>query len=262
MKVELVEDREELARFLGRNWRLHLYELGDLDDFFRPYTRFYGLWEGDRLREVALLYSGGVLPVLLALSEHPEGAMRNLLEALLPFLPERFYAHLSGDLAEVLALRYTLESHGRHWKMSLEDLERLGEVDLNGVVPLARTDLPALRRLYEVAYPDNWFDPRTLDTGCTFGVWQDGRLVSVAGVHVVAPRYSVAALGNVATHPNYRGQGLGAKVCAALCRHLRARGMTRIGLNVQEGNGPAISLYEKLGFQAVALYAEYLAVVR
>ena len=53
-----------------------------------------------------------------------------------------------------------------------------------------------------------------LETGKYFGIRREGILVSVAGIHVYSPEYDVAALGNITTHPDFRGQGLGRKVTA------------------------------------------------
>ena len=39
--IEL-RDRDELASFFRRRPEVHAYELGDLDDFFWPHTRWFG----------------------------------------------------------------------------------------------------------------------------------------------------------------------------------------------------------------------------
>jgi hypothetical protein len=50
-----------------------------LDDFFWPFTTWYGLVDGKQIREIALLYSGHQLPILLAFSNHPQ-QLRTLLK--------------------------------------------------------------------------------------------------------------------------------------------------------------------------------------
>ncbi|MCZ7587702.1 MAG: hypothetical protein M5U27_02325 [Gaiella sp.] len=76
--VELC-DRGLLAGFLRRRAAVHAYELGDLDDFFWPRTRWYG-WQPDgRVEQVALLYEEPEPPVLLALADEPERGMADLL---------------------------------------------------------------------------------------------------------------------------------------------------------------------------------------
>ena len=44
MAVVELSDRDLIAAFLRRNAPAHVYELGDLDDFDWPYTRWFG-WE-------------------------------------------------------------------------------------------------------------------------------------------------------------------------------------------------------------------------
>jgi len=82
-------------------------------------------------------------------------------------------------------------------------------------------------------------------------------LVSVAGVHVYSPRYRVGVVGNVTTHPAYRGKGLGTAVCARLCKEL-LQTVDHIGLNVKADNIPAIASYKRLGFEVVGEYEEAL----
>jgi predicted GNAT family acetyltransferase len=182
--------------------------------------------------------------------------MRSLLEAIIHLMPKRFYAHLSGDLATVFAEEYRIESHGPHFKMALVDKARLENIDTSNVVPLTVADMDEIEALYRVSYPDNSFDPRMLETGCFYGIRHRTLLVSVAGVHVYSPHYRVAALGNVATHPGYRGQHLAKTVCAKLCRSLLPA-VDHIGLNVKADNLSAIRCYEQLGFECIAPYEEY-----
>jgi len=79
----------------------------------------------------------------------------------------------------------------------------------------------------------------------------------VAGIHVYSPKYKVAALGNICTHPDFRGKGWGRAVTAKLCKSLLQE-IEYIGLNVKANNKTAISLYEKLGFEIVSSYFEFM----
>ena len=65
----------------------------------------------------------------------------------------------------------------------------------------------------------------------------------------------VAMLGNVATRPDRRGEGLGRIATAALLVELSRR-VTLIGLNVHADNAPARRLYLGLGFREEFLYEE------
>jgi RimJ/RimL family protein N-acetyltransferase len=246
--IRSVHDRDELADLLCRDPALHAYELGDLDDFFWPYTTWFLL--GDA---VALVYHGQALPTVIALA--PPEPLAALLTGLRPLLPRRFYAHLSPGGLAALADGFDTRAGGRHRKMALRDLDRLRAATPSGDA-LGPADLPALLDLYAAAYPGNWFDRRMLETGQYVGVRRDGALVAVAGVHVYSPAYRVAALGNVTTHPAARGQGLATAAVAALCRRLLDT-VDVVTLNVKADNAAAVAVYDRLGFVRVADYDEH-----
>ncbi|WFE40388.1 GNAT family N-acetyltransferase [Micromonospora sp. WMMD998] len=249
--VRAEHDRVVLAGLLGRDPVLHAYQLGDLDDFFWPFTSWFRRGE-----QVVLLYHGVTPPTVLAFAA-PAGRaeMAALLAEVAPVLPARSYAHLSPGLVGALSGSFRCGPGGRHRRMALTDPGRLAGVAPAGEV-LGAADLPALRRLYGRAYPDNWFDARMVETGQYVGVRDGGELVAVAGVHVWSPVYGVAALGNVATDPRWRGRGLGAGVVAALCARLRET-VSHVVLNVKADNVAAVRLYERVGFTRVADYEEF-----
>jgi ribosomal protein S18 acetylase RimI-like enzyme len=55
--------------------------------------------------------------------------------------------------------------------------------------------------------------------------------------------------------PGYQGRGLGRRLMEASLRALRVRHFTTVSLTVTSGNGRAVLLYEKLGFQTVKKFA-------
>ncbi len=249
-------DKKEIERFLRKDVYLHIYSIGDLDDFFWPYTTWYGSKSNGHIDAVALVYFGLSLPTLLALTNEHD-VMAKLLTSIQHLLPYRFYAHLSPGLETVLGTTHDLESHGEHFKMALSDETFTSMNDCSGVVRLSMKDLTAIQALYRESYPGNWFDPRMLDTEQYFGIMEENHFVSVAGIHVYSPRYKVAALGNIATLPAYRNKGYGSRVTATLCRSL-CREEMRIGLNVKTDNSTAISCYKRIGFEVVASYGEFM----
>ncbi len=257
MKVLELHDREAIAAFLRRNPLRHVYELGDLDDFFWPHTRWFGAVERHRLRQVALVYDEPAVPVLLALAEEPQDTMARLVEELLPSLPHEVYAHLSPVLLETAQKRFGVSHHEPHLKMGLTRPERLGQGDgTPDAELLGPDDVAEVEAFYEHAYPGTWFAPRMLGSERYVGVRRDGRLMCVAGVHVYSPTWRAAALGNVATAPESRGQGLARAACRILCRALLDDGIDAVALNVRADNAPAIAVYRALGFEPVAEYVE------
>jgi ribosomal protein S18 acetylase RimI-like enzyme len=224
-----------------------------------PYTSWFGLSDDGGIKAVALLYAGAELPVLLALGPAESEHHAELLRSLLHLLPARFYCHLTPGLEAVLNTAYRLESHGRHLKMTLAGPGSPGTVDTRGAERLQPQDEPDLIAFYADCYPGNWFDPRMLASGEYFAIRQNGRIASVAGIHVYSKTHRVAALGNIATRVELRGQGLGRAVTAALCQDLLKTTDT-IGLNVKADNAPAVRCYQQLGFTKNAEYDEYMAV--
>jgi RimJ/RimL family protein N-acetyltransferase len=260
--IEL-SDRARLRAYFHRAPALHLYELGDLDDFFWPHTRWYALegqGEGDgAIHGVALLYAAPELPTLLAIGD--AAPLGELLAAIRDRLPARFHAHLSPGLFEALAPRYASAPHGDYLKMALADRARLDAAPPSpAVIRLGPADRAELERFYARAYPGNWFDPRMLETGQYFAI-RDGDLVAAGGIHVYSPAERVAALGNIAVAPEHRGRGLATRVTARLCRSLLAE-VDHVGLNVHADNRAAIACYERLGFAPVAPFEERLVTDR
>lgn len=254
MSIQHLHDRTLIESFLRRNPELHVYSLGDLDDFFWPCTTWYGWQDNGELAEVAMIYSSRTLPTLVGISPRP-AVMQKLLGEVAPLLPEMFYAHLSPGIECAFARTHVLESHGPHYKMVLRDASRVRDADCSQAVPLTLHDAPDLMRLYQESYPGNWFDLRVLEAGQYFGLRRDERLVSVAGIHVYSQRYRVAALGNIVTHPAYRHRGYARQVTARLCRSVLAS-VEHVGLNVKADNEAAIACYAGLGFEVIAPYTE------
>jgi ribosomal protein S18 acetylase RimI-like enzyme len=262
MALLSLSDRSRLGAYLTKNRELHLYELGDLDDFFFPRTRWFGWMLDDLLEALCLVYDGGSFgSTLLAFAEpHQEVAMRSLLGALAPTLPRTFYTHLTPGLADGLMPRFELEGGGAALKMALR--EPRWPAAARDVVWITSRDLEALQALYQSAYPDNWFDARMLETGYYCGIRDAERWLAVAGVHVVSREHKVAALGNIVTAQSLRGRGLGRAVTSALCQKLRRDGIEVIGLNVMRDNAAAIACYRRLGFEVIAEYEELEARAR
>ncbi len=263
-----MEDRGALERWLRRDAALHLYELGDLDDFFFPNTEYLGLFEGDTMRALGLLYDASDPTVLVAMGRDADhAALHALLEALRDRLPTRVYTHLAPGTRAALASAFDVGPVVPHDRMVLVDRAAIDAVDTSMACALDSADEREIFELFARAYPGNWFVPRMLETGTYFGVRRasgaaaGGPLVAVAGVHVVSRSMRVAALGNITTDPHARGQGLARVATAAVCKAL-APHVDTIGLNVESTNAPAIALYRRLGFETVAVFEEAMATRR
>lgn len=128
------------------------------------------------------------------------------------------------------------------------EAERVEMDDLDDLVELYRCR-PAHEK------DGTFFLPAQVAEGIYFGIRAHGRLVAVAGTHLVNRVESAAAIGNVFCRPENRGQGLGSRVISAVVAALVGEGMQTIGLNVSPDN-PAANLYRRLGFRDACEYVE------
>lgn len=111
-------------------------------------------------------------------------------------------------------------------------------------VPLGPAHVDAAMALADLTRPGP-FGPRTLEMGDYLGVFDDGRLVAMAGERT---RTRVAReVSGVCTHPDFQGRGLARRLMNVLVARQLARG-ERPFLHVMSANGSARALYERMGF--------------
>ena len=96
-----------------------------------------------------------------------------------------------------------------------------------------------------------------MGAGIYYGVRRGTRLIAAAGTHVISPQLGLAAVGNVYTHREYRGQGLGKVVTSAVTAEL-FQSCDTVVLNVRADNPPALALYRALGYRAATEFEERL----
>ncbi len=239
-------DRERLERLLrspalgGPTWAG--YALGDLDDAMFPRTRW--LLAPDE-RALLLVFRWGEAGAT-AMTFGQAEALPALVRA--ADLPPRFDLHVrEADAAPLLReVEGPLPPYQR-MGLARGDLRPPPDPGLSAR-PLVPDDVPAALEVY-ASYPGNVFDPARVRAGPYLGAWADGRLVGVAGTHVVSRRTRTAAVGDIVVAPERRRQGVGAWLTAALCARLLAQ-VDRVVLNVARGNAAAIRAYERVGFRA------------
>lgn len=116
-----------------------------------------------------------------------------------------------------------------------EEAVLLGEGDAGEMAELALATEPGpwgeLTRLY----------------GSFYGIRNDGRLAAMAGARML-PGEGLAEVSGVCTWPQFRGQGLAARLIRRVMADFTARGDVPF-LHSYAGNAKAIGLYEVLGFR-------------
>lgn len=220
-----------------RNWTA--YALADL---LPPWDRQASWIAGER--SVLMIFGGLQPPLLFAHGEPDEVEM--LSERVPP--GEYWYTLRPTDFAR-LASRMQIRDQTKMWRMWFKPPGSSGLQLDHTPVRLGLQDLEELREFYRELDdgPDAFLDEQLVD-GVYFGIRIAGRLVCTAGTHVACRPLGVAALGNIATLPDQRDQGLAAAATRAVLNELSALGFPTIVLNVAMDNRPALRLYRKLGF--------------
>jgi ribosomal protein S18 acetylase RimI-like enzyme len=243
-------DRALLRRLLRHKPMDTAYMLGDLQEpFFSDCKWFIALRLGEPLALI-LLYKGLSTPTLLFYGD--QDLFAALLAQFFTLLPTQGYAKIPNEHRKAFERYYEIVNARDMWCMGLSaatfrpmSLESR-DIELRLLTP--EDSLEEIYALYNY-YPDNFFEPRQLQSGVYYGAFVTGQLASIAGTHVYAPSEGVAALGNIVTAAPYRSRGLAAACCSALVGELQNRGCHHIALHVAEENAPAIACYQHIGFE-------------
>lgn len=254
MNVTTLTNPARIRSFLQTDRAWADYALGDLEPGLFQLTEWHGAEESGALIALAMIYRGLQPPICFLMGDE-RGVERLLAQAVT--LPQIGLSVRDEHLPVVQ--RFYEVTHGiPMWKMALAAPE-FRPVALDGVGRLSRADVPDLLALYALGGGDA-FSPEEIDRGVFYGLRRGGQLIAAAGTHVVSARGQIAALGNVMTRPDQRGQGLATVVTSAVIGELIDRGVRTVGLSVGRANAAAIRVYEKLGFRKHAPFHEGVAV--
>jgi RimJ/RimL family protein N-acetyltransferase len=118
------------------------------------------------------------------------------------------------------------------------------------VVRLGPADVADVNKIYSIEGGPTAYRPGHLEDGVYYGLYVGGRLISIAGTHVVSRAERIAVVGNVFTHPSHRGKGYATVTTSAVTEEL-LRDCDPVVLTVESKNASALAIYMKLGYQAV-----------
>ena len=227
-----------------REWSL--YALADLDDEMFAHCDWWGLADG-----IALVFGAIAVRPIFVLGDAT--VSRKLLAAL-P-VPTGYLNLKPHQLTAAEGLYRYRERHEMN-RMLLDAFQpRRGVVEM-----LAAENCREVEQLYATGEGGGVaFAPFQLQTGFFRGIRRNGELVAVAGVQVSSQQEGVAAVGNIFTREDYRGQGLAQIVTSAVVTSLKDAGIQTIGLNVDRTNIVAIRAYEHIGFRTHFSYFEGIA---
>ncbi len=260
--VALTTDKLKLHAFLQRDSIWAAYAIGDLEPAHFGWCTWHVAEDAaGRLAALALLYRRLDPPILLTVGE--PAAVAAILEQMA--LPECVYVSAREEHLPLLLARYDFSADRVRPMLrmavttqSFRPASALPD-PRPGLRRLDSADVPAIEALIALGGPfaPDAFTPSQVDEGVFAGLSVLPRtdspaggaspLLAVAGTHLVAPTWGVAAVGNVYVHPAWRGRGYGAIVSSAVTAELLQRGL-QVVLNVDQDNPAAINLYRQLGF--------------
>ena len=249
MRTRTLTGKSRILPYLETDRLYAAYAIGDLEPGLFEQCTWVGAEQAGELKAVALHFRGLDPPALLLMGE-VDGLRAVLLEDL---FPERVYLTCRTEHLAMAREFYAWDEPILMWRMALQRA-RFQPVEGDCVL-LTQRHTDQLTALYALG-EGNAFSPSQIGLGVFYGISVGGRLVSVAGTHLVSPTYGVAAVGNIFTHPDHRNLGYGTMTTGAVVTHLLQTGIRDIILNVGQENRVAIRIYEGLGFERHCPYLE------
>ncbi|MEK7692569.1 MAG: GNAT family N-acetyltransferase [Chloroflexota bacterium] len=252
--VRPLREREQIRRILEGRRPYAAYALGQLEP---PLVRQTDWWlSSSAANQGLMLHSrGGLGNATFAMGE--AGA----LDALMSVHPGPRHTFLTCE-------PHHLETMLRHFNLDQRQTMIRMRVTTTSFRPidgpvrrLTGADVRPINRLYRTEGVPSFYSSRQIDDAVYFGVERDGELIAVAGTHVISQASAIAVVGNVYTHPRYRGQRFAQCTTGAVTEQL-LRFCRDIVLSVDPTNVPAVRAYERLGYTEAARLIEGAATRR
>ncbi len=241
--------KSEILAFLQSDPLYAAYAIGDLEPGMFEQCAWAGAERDGRLQALVLHFHGMEPPALLLVGD--SDGLRATLEREL--CPPKVYLTCRSEHMAVSGELYRWDECIPMWRMALQPAHFRPVA--GKCVRLTPDDIQDLRELYAHGGADA-FQSYQLQQGVFYGLVLGGKLMAAAGTHLVSPTYSVAAVGNVFTHPDHRGHGYGTQATSAVAQELLSQGIHSVVLNVSQDNATAVRLYEKLGFERYCTFFE------
>jgi RimJ/RimL family protein N-acetyltransferase len=254
--IRRVTDPSELRPRLEAVKPYAAYALAYLDPQLFHLADFFEATSGERTGLI-MHARGGLGPSSLTLGDP------SLVGALLRLHPGPRQTYLTCDPAHVDTLLKDYDL----WRPQTMLRQRVLREDFAppaGPLPVRRlidADAGELNTLYAIEEEGLRYSGRQVSEGVYYGAHHRGRLVAAAGTHVYSPTEGVAVIGNVFTHPDFRGRGLATFTTAGVAAFV-LKTCDLVVLNVDPANRTARHIYERLGFKETGRLVEAMATRR
>lgn len=253
--VRRLTGRDEIRALLRPRLEYAAYALGQLEPGLFERTRWY-VARG-RTGTAVIAHSRGGMGEATFVMGDPDAALAALL--LDPGGPQTFATCQPAHLPAMNRV-YRLAHQQPMVRMAVRR-DTFRPYRAFEAVPLSGLDIRRINALYASEGGNAYYAPEHIDSGVYRGIIVDGRLVSIAGTHVVSPQERVAVVGNVFTHPAFRGRGFAKAATSAVTEELLAT-CEVVVLTVDPRNRPAVTAYRQLGYVDVCELVEASATRR
>ena len=127
------------------------------------------------------------------------------------------------------------------------------------IVKMQECHVQQIAELEKLCFHDPWSENSIAsELGNRLSLWfvaeEDGRVVGYVGSQTVLGETDMM---NIATHPDYRKQGIAKALINTLISALAEQGSHSLMLEVRVSNEPAKSLYGSMGFESVGIRKNY-----
>jgi ribosomal protein S18 acetylase RimI-like enzyme len=250
-QVEATRDRDLLREFLERDRLGAAYAICDLEDREFGKTR-WGLARAGMEPVAVVMEYRGLSPQPLFVMGEPAGVAAVLRDVITPRL-----VYLAADSSHLPAIEqhYRVDPGPAMLRMWVN--RQMFRPASGVALRLFPVEVGELNRLYGLGFT-SWLAPEAIAQGVYYGVKVGGRLIAAAGTHVVSPTARLGVVGNVMTHPDYRGRGYAKLTTSAVTEEL-LRTSDDVVLNVRSDNPPAIAAYQALGYHEYRRFEERLS---
>jgi ribosomal protein S18 acetylase RimI-like enzyme len=250
LEARSTRDRDMLHDFLEQDRIFAAYAIADTDDSEFERTR-WGIAFDDRRPVAVVMEYRGISPQPLFVMGEPAGIsaiLRDVIRTRLAFLA------VKPEAVPGVRDHYRVDAPAPMVRMVVE--RATFQPALGDSVRLDQGDTQHLNRLYQLGIT-SYLPQRAVAAGIYYGVRRGTRLIAAAGTHVISPQQGIAAVGNVYTQREYRGQGLAKVVTSAVTDDLLQECDTVV-LNVRADNPPALAAYRALGYRVHTEFEERL----
>lgn len=249
-----VVDREACIRWLARAPIHHLMLLGDLYPPLINLSEVYVATDEGQIVGVGSLFLGFSTPSVIITEGNP-AVQKTLLTRIYKRLKNEWITLSTPALSPILCqFGKRIYSHTEHQML----LRKPIPTSAKPARLIQSDEFDSLNQLYVEHRIEAW-TPLMFEMGPYYGVWCNDQLIAAAGIHFVTP--FIAQIGNVFTHPKFRGRGYATAATVGVMNHLRRMGIQIISLFVVAHNTPAIRIYERLGFVKARelIFAHYVS---